>query len=116
MKKRPEKQESEQRVEGNSLIMKNKNDDAEDTFCHKLFEEQYFDTDKMKELIRYALFHQLNVKEIEVLKWIIHCVDHCFIYHKDVGDYYRIKNYSKAIENAWDTDWKLTLTDVSEAI
>ena len=43
---------------------------------------------------------------------IISSVDNCFLYHKDVDDYYHIKNYSKAIENRWDTDWKLKLTDV----
>ena len=49
-----------------------------------------------------------------ILRWIISNVDNCFLYHKDVDDYYRIKNYSKAIENKWDTDWKLKLTDVLE--
>ena len=39
MKKRLKKQKREQSVENNSLIMKNKDDDIEDTFCYKLFEE-----------------------------------------------------------------------------
>ena len=37
--KRLKKQKREQSVENNSLIMKNKDDDIEDTFCYKLFEE-----------------------------------------------------------------------------
>ena len=112
MKKRLKKQKREQGVEDNSLIMKNKDDDVEDTFCYKLFEEQYFDTDKIKELINYVLFNKLNVKEIGILKWIISSVDNCFLYHKDVDDYYHIKDYSKAVENRWATEWKLKLTDV----
>ena len=75
MKKRLKKQKREQSVEDNSLIMKNKDDDIEDTFCYKLFEEQYFDTDKIKELINYVLFNKLNIKEIGILKWIISSVD-----------------------------------------
>ena len=114
MKKRLKKQKIEQGIEYNSLIIKNKDDDVEDTFCYKLFEEQYFDTDEIKELINYVLFNKLNVKEIEILKWIISSVDNCFLYHKNVDDYYHIKNYSKAIENRWSTDWKLKLADVLE--
>ena len=110
--KKQKSKRMEQNIKDNNLIIKNKNDDIEDTFCYKLFEEQYFDTDKLKELINYALFNKLDVKEIGILKWIINCVDNCFIYHKDVDDYYRIKNYSKAIENEWNTDWKLKLIDV----
>ncbi|WP_024468768.1 hypothetical protein, partial [Treponema pedis] len=88
MKKRQKNQKIEQGVEGNSLIIKNKNDDIEDTFSYKLFEEQYFDTNKIEELINYISYNKLSIREKEILRWMINCVDNCFIYHKDINDYY----------------------------
>ena len=76
-------------ISADNLLVKNKNDNIDDTFCYQLFEENYFDTDK--------------------LQWIIEGVDNCFIYHHDQNDYYRITNYSNTIEDAWNKHWRAEL-------
>ena len=92
-----------------SLIVANKDDEVEDTFCYKLFELGEFDVAKVQELVSYVLLNELNDKEKDVLRWIIEGVNSCFGYHKDANDYYLIKNYSKKIEDKWIMDWKVTL-------
>lgn len=87
-------------ISADNLLAKNKNDDEEDTFCYKLFEENYFDADKLQLLINFVSAKELDRNEVEILQWIVDCVDKCFIYHHDSNDYYLIKNYSKAIEDA----------------
>ncbi|WP_314961692.1 hypothetical protein [Prevotella pallens] len=92
-----------------NLLAKNKNDDIDDTFCYKLFEENYFDTDKLQHLINFVSAKKLDRNEADILQWIIDCVDKCFIYHHDQNDYYRITNYSNTIEDAWNNHWRTEL-------
>lgn len=96
-------------ISADNLLAKNKNDDIDDTFCYKLFEENYFDADKLQLLINFVSAKELDRNEADILQWIIDCVDKCFIYHHDQNDYYRITNYSKAIEYAWNKHWRAEL-------
>ena len=96
-------------ISADNLLAKNKNDDIDDTFCYKLFEENYFDTDKLQLLINFVSAKKLDRNEVEILQWIIDCVDKCFIYHHDQNDYYRITNYSNTIEDAWNNHWRAEL-------
>ena len=41
-------------ISADNLLVKNKNDDIDNTFCYKLFEENYFDTDKLQHLINFV--------------------------------------------------------------
>lgn len=97
-------------ISADNLLAKNKNDDIDDTFCYKLFEENYFDTDKLQLLINFVSAKKLDRNEADILQWIIDCVDNCFIYHHDDNDYYRITNYSNTIEDAWNNHWRAELT------
>lgn len=97
-------------ISADNLLAKNKNDDIDDTFCYQLFEENYFDTDKLQHLINFVSAKKLDRNEVEILQWIIDCVDKCFIYHHDQNDYYRITNYSNTIEDAWNNHWRAELT------
>ncbi len=92
-----------------SLIVTNKDDEVEDSFCYKLFEQGEFDVAKVQELVSYVSLNELDDKEKDVLRWIIEGVNSCFGYHKAANDYYLIKNYSKKIEDKWIMDWKVTL-------
>ena len=92
-----------------SLIIQNKDDSVESSFCYKLFEERYFDVGRMEELVYYVQSSDMNTEEVDVLTWIIECVDNCFAYHWDVNDYFRIVNYTKAIESKWNAIWKRML-------
>ncbi len=92
-----------------SLIIQNKDDSVESSFCYKLFEERYFDVGRMEELVCYVQSSDMNTEEIDILAWIIECVDNCFAYHWDVNDYFRIVNYTKAIESKWNAIWKRVL-------
>jgi hypothetical protein len=96
-------------ISADNFLAKNKNDDIDDTFCYQLFEENYFDTDKLQHLINFVSAKKLDRNEVEILQWIIDCVDNCFIYHQDDNDYYRITNYSNTIEDAWNNHWRAEL-------
>lgn len=96
-------------ISTDNLLAKNKNDDIDDTFCYKLFEENYFDADKLQHLINFVSAKELDRNEADILQWIIDCVDKCFIYHHDQNDYYLITNHSKAIEDAWNKHWRVEL-------
>lgn len=96
-------------ISADNLLAKNKNDDIDDTFCYKLFEENYFDADKLQLLINFVSAKELDRNEADILQWIIDCVDKCFIYHHDQNDYYRITNYSNTIEDAWNNHWRAEL-------
>lgn len=96
-------------ISADNLLVKNKNDNIDDTFCYKLFEENYFDTDKLQHLINFVSAKKLDRNEADILQWIIDCVDKCFIYHHDQNDYYRITNYSNTIEDAWNNHWRAEL-------
>ena len=96
-------------ISADNLLVKNKNDNINDTFCYKLFEENYFDTDKLQHLINFVSAKKLDRNEAEILQWIIEGVDNCFIYHHDDNDYYRITNYSNTIEDAWNNHWRAEL-------
>ena len=97
-------------ISADNLLAKNKNDAIDDTVCYQLFEENYFDTDKLQHLINFVSAKKLDRNEVEILQWIIDCVDKCFIYHHDQNDYYRITNYSNTIEDAWNNHWRAELT------
>ena len=94
-----------------SLIVANKDDEVEDTFCYKLFELGEFDVAKIQELVSYVSLNELDDKEKNILRWIIEGVNSCFAYHKAANDYYLIKNYSKKIEDKWSMDWEVMLND-----
>lgn len=96
-------------ISADNLLVKNKNDNIDDTFCYQLFEENYFDADKLQHLINFVSAKELDRNEVEILQWIIDCVDNCFIYHHDRNDYYRITNYSNTIEDAWNNHWRAEL-------
>lgn len=96
-------------ISADNLLAKNKNDDIDDTFCYQLFEENYFDADKLQHLINFVSVKKLDQNEADILQWIIDCVDKCFIYHHDDNDYYRITNYSNTIEDAWNNHWRAEL-------
>mgnify|MGYP000960249336 FL=1 len=42
-----------------------------------------------------------TVSSTQIIKWIISSVDTCFTSHHDDNDLYKIKNYSKKIEDKW---------------
>ena len=92
-----------------SLIVINKDDEVEDSFCYKLFELGEFDVAKVQELVSYVSLNELNNNEKDILRWIIQGVNSCFAYHKDANDYYLIKNYSKKIEDKWGMEWDVAL-------
>ena len=92
-----------------SPIIQNKDDSVESSFCYKLFEERYFDVGRMEELVCYVQSSDMNTEEIDILAWIIECVDNCFAYHWDANDYFRIVNYTNAIESKWNAIWKCVL-------
>ena len=96
-------------ISADNLLVKNKNDNIDDTFCYKLFEENYFDADKLQHLINFVSAKKLDRNEADILQWIIEGVDNCFIYHQDDNDYYRITNYSNTIEDAWNNHWRAEL-------
>lgn len=98
------KQSTGLEAETKDLLTKNMNDEEEDTFCYKLIEEGVYDVNKLECIIGYASTNK-NIDK-EALKWIINCVDRCYIYHKDEHDYYTIKNYSIEDENMWEGVWK----------
>ena len=104
MRKSQVKQSTGLEAENKDLLTKNMNDEEEDTFCYKLIEEGIYDVNKLKRIIEYASTNK-NIDK-EALKWIINCVDRCYIYHKDEHDYYTIKNYSIEDENMWKGVWK----------
>jgi len=96
-------------ISADNLLAKNKNDDIDDTFCYQLFEENYFDTDKLQYLINFVSAKEVDRNEGGIIQRIIDCVDKCFIYHHDDNDYYRITNYSNTIEDAWNNHWRAEL-------
>ena len=96
-------------ISADNLLAKNKNDDIDDTFCYQLFEENYFDADKLQLLINFVSAKKLDRNEADILQWIIEGVDNCFIYHHDQNDYYLIANYSNTIEDAWNNHWRAEL-------
>lgn len=96
-------------ISADNLLAKNKNDDIDDTFCYQLFEENYFDADKLQHLINFVSAKKLDRNEAAILQWIIEGVDNCFIYYQDDNDYYRITNYSNTIEDAWNKHWRAEL-------
>ena len=110
MDKKHSKEVKARDISADNLLAKNKNDDIDDTFCYQLFEENYFDTDKLQHLINFVSAKELDRNEADILQWIIDCVDKCFIYHHDDNDYYRITNYSNTIEDAWNNHWRAELT------
>ena len=95
-----------------SLIVMNKDDGIENTFCYQLFELGEFDEIKMQQLVDYASLKALDDNEKDVLRWIIHGINSCFTYHKDANDYYLIRNYSKEIEERWRVEWEIKLNAV----
>ena len=97
-----------------SLIIANKDDEREDTFCYSLFENALFDKLRMDELVKYVLHNQLDLTEKEILNWIIQGVNRCFAYHKDVTDLYSILNYSTDLEEKWHSFWKIKLLGTLE--
>ena len=101
-------------LECQSLIVMNKDDGIENTFCYQLFELGEFDEIKMQQLVDYASLKELADNEKDVLKWIIHGINSCFTYHKDANDYYLIRNYSKEIEERWRVEWEIKLNAVSK--
>ena len=109
MDKQQSKEVKAGEISADNLLVKNKNDDIDDTFCYQLFEENYFDTDKLQLLINFVSAKELDRNEADILQWIIDCVDKCFIYHHDQNDYYRITNYSNTIEDAWNNHWRAEL-------
>lgn len=109
MDKQQSKEVKAGEISADNLLAKNKNDDIDDTFCYQLFEENYFDTDKLQLLINFVSAKELDRNEADILQWIIDCVDKCFIYHHDQNDYYLIANHSKAIEDAWNKHWRAEL-------
>ena len=110
MDKKQSKEVKVGEMSADNLLAKNKNDDIDDTFCYKLFEENYFDADKLQLLINFVSAKELDRNEVDILQWIIEGVDNCFIYHHDDNDYYRITNYSNTIEDAWNNHWRAELT------
>lgn len=109
MDKKQSKEVKAGEISADNLLAKNKNDNIDDTFCYKLFEENYFDADKLQRLINFVSAKKLDRNEADILQWIIEGVDNCFIYHQDDNDYYRITNYSNTIEDAWNNHWRAEL-------
>lgn len=91
-------------------ILNNKDDLVEGTFCYLLFKDGEFSPSLLKKLIEKSEFFLKNEDDnIEVknlLDWVIRCVDQCFSSHKDIDDYYSIKNYSIEFEEKWSSVWK----------
>jgi hypothetical protein len=56
--------------------------------------------------------HHDDHEVIQLIEWIIGCVDQCFLSHNDHNDYYKIKNYSADMENGWKDVWKKELTNL----
>lgn len=92
------------------IIMDNKNDLVEETFCYQLFENRLFDRKRLLELlasIKYVKQNQLMTQEIKgIILWVVNCVDQCFVSNKDSNDLYCIQNYYFQDENNWNLIWK----------
>ena len=56
----------ERENENQSLIVINKDDEVEDSFCYKLFELGEFDVAKIQELVSYVSLNVLNNNEKNV--------------------------------------------------
>ncbi len=90
-------------------LLENKDDLIEGTFCYSLFEESIFCPNLMAEFIEIAevfLNYDNDLEIKKLLKWVIGCVEQCFLSHHDENDYYHIKNYSIDIESKWKNIWK----------
>ena len=92
------------------LILSNKNDLIENTFCYELFENGFFIEEKILLLIEQVKYiNRTNIMDNDiknVLIWIANGVDQCFLSHQDVDDLYFIQNYKTEYEIKWNTQWK----------
>jgi hypothetical protein len=95
------------------LILCNKDDLIENTFCYELFENGFFVEEKILFLIEQVeclnIRKQIDKDIKDVLIWIANGTDQCFFSHHDVNDVYFIKNYSIKYETQWNTQWKKRL-------
>lgn len=97
-------------------IMANRDDLIEGTFCHALFENGIFNSDKLDELLNnlneYIRPLQNGDKEVhELLVWIVGGVEQCFTSHHDSDDLFSIKNYSPNLEKRWRAAWKAEMAE-----
>jgi len=102
------------------LILSNKNDLDESTFCYALFERSFFDSKRLDDLINQIKhikkYDGIDQDIKEIITWIITCVDQCFISNHDQKDLYVIHNYNFSIENKWISYWKPLLLSFTKNI
>lgn len=90
-------------------IIKNRDDDVEDTFCFELFELRIFNEPLLLELLKdleLAAGHgQATRTQKEVIAWIGLCVFRCFTSHFNSLDRYKIQNLDSEIYARWSNDY-----------
>lgn len=92
------------------IILSNRDDLVEGTFCYSLFEQASFECCLLTQLIHDCISAGQEDECDEELKdfllWMTSCVDQCFLSHKEESDLFAIKNYSESIEDQWRVLWK----------
>lgn len=100
------------------IVLDNRNDLIDNTFCYKLFEKRVFDNSLFEELIvninRLIEYYRLNIKLInkDILKsilWIIDSIFKVVIYHFDPFDLSKINDFK--IEE-WSNSYMDQLDDI----
>ena len=100
------------------IVLDNRNDLIDNTFCYELFEKRVFDNSLFEELIfninRLIEYYRLNIKSINkvILKsilWIIESIFKVVIYHFDPFDLSKINDFK--IEE-WSNSYMDQLNDI----
>lgn len=100
------------------IVLDNRNDLIDNTFCYELFEKRVFDNSLFEELIfninRLIEYYRLNIKSInkDILKsilWIMESIFKVVIYHFDPFDLSKINDFK--IEE-WNTSYMDQLDDI----
>lgn len=100
------------------IVLDNRNDLIDNTFCYELFEKRVFDNSLFEELIfninRLIEYYRLNIKSInkDILKsilWIIESIFKVVIYHFDPFDLSKLNDFK--IEE-WNTSYMDQLDDI----
>ena len=101
-------------------LLNNKSDEIEDTFCYKLFENNYFDENLFFELCKnmeiVLLEKNRPKKDYTLLVWIISCIFRSVFSHLDKFDLYKIKNYDLEISANWSNEHLEKLRNLLEKV
>lgn len=119
-----QKQKGPKNVEGRDVVVRsalekivnNKSDEVEDTFCFRLFEDQYFDEGLFIELcddINMVLDECERPQECcRTVVWIISGIFRSIFSHFDTSDRYKISNFDVEISAKWGGGYLEKLRDL----